>query len=56
MNRQGNNLIGFQFNSIQFNFEKNYRNELFFEKKFRLRIDSLNSMHDHESPKVSVVS
>ena len=38
--------------SIQYNFEKNYQNELLFEKKIQHRIDSVNPMYDHQSPKV----
>ena len=39
-------------NSVQYNFEKNYPNELLFEKKYRHWIGSVNLMYEHESPKV----
>ena len=54
MNWQGDNLIGFWFNSIQFG-KKNIELVYFSKKKkIRHRIDSLNSMYDHELPKFTM--
>ena len=39
--------------SIQYIFGKNYWNELLFKKKYQDQIDSVNSMYDHELPKVN---
>ena len=51
MNRLCDNFIGCRFNSIQF-WKKFTKMNCFSQKKDRERIDSVNLMYDHESPKV----
>ena len=52
MNWQGDNII--VFDSIQIKKDSNFLNWNAFSKKIWHRIEAVNLMYDHESPKVKV--